>query len=182
MKKWLALPIFLVIVFLDQITKYFALLYLRGKESFVLIPGVFELCYLENRGAAFGILQNKGFFFVIVTILFMLIAAVFYIRIPNSRKFYSLQWLVVFVVAGAAGNMIDRVFRGYVVDFFYFSLIDFPVFNVADCYVTISVFISVLLIFFYFSEDDLEEVWRSFLNGKNNHDVSGGSGTGGDPH
>lgn len=182
MKKWLALPIFLMIVFLDQITKYLAFLYLRGKEAFVLIPGVFELYYLENRGAAFGILQNKGLFFVIVTMIFMVIIVLFYIRIPDNKKFYVLRWLTVLVAAGATGNMIDRLFRGYVVDFFYFSLIDFPVFNVADCYVTLAVFILVLLIFFYFSEDDLEEIWRSFLNEKNNHDISSGSGTRGNPH
>lgn len=182
MKKWLALPVFLAAVFLDQITKYFALQGLRGKDSFVLIQGVFELCYLENRGAAFGILQNKGVFFIIVTFIFMIIAILFYLRIPNKKKFYVLQWLTVLVAAGAAGNMIDRIVRGYVVDFFYFSLIDFPVFNVADCYVTLAVFILVFLIFFYFKEEDLEEIWRSFLYGKNNHDISGDTGAGGNPH
>lgn len=182
MKKWLALPVFLIIVFLDQMMKYFALQYLRGQDSFVLIPGVFELCYLENRGAAFGILQNKGIFFIIVTFIFMLISIVFYLRIPERKKFYVLRWLTILVAAGAAGNMIDRIYRGYVVDFFYFSLIDFPVFNVADCYVTLAVFAFILLIFFYFNEEDLEEIWRSFLNGKNNHDISGGTGTRGNPH
>ena len=182
MKKWLALLVFLAAVFLDQITKYFALHYLRGQDSFVLIPKVFELYYLENRGAAFGILQNKGIFFIMITLIFIMIAVVFYVRIPEKKKFYSLRWLTLLVMAGAIGNMIDRVFRGYVVDFFYFSLIDFPVFNVADCYVTLAVFILVLLIFFYFSEEDLEEIWRSFLHGINNHDISGETRTGGNPH
>lgn len=162
MKKWLALPVVLIFIFIDQITKYFAQIYLRGKSSFVLIPGVFELRYLENRGAAFGILQNKGVFFIVITIIFMILAVLFYIKLPQRKKFRYLRWLTLLIAAGAAGNMIDRIFRGYVIDFFYFSLIDFPVFNVADCYVTVSVFISILLIFFYFTEEDLEELplWK----------------------
>lgn len=162
MKKWLALPIFLLFIFIDQITKYFAQIYLQDQDSFVLIPSVFELRYLENKGAAFGILQNKGIFFIMITIIFMILAIIFYLKIPKRKKFCYLRWLTLLIMAGAAGNMIDRIFRGYVIDFFYFSLIDFPIFNIADCYVTISVFIFILLIFFYFTEDDLEELslWK----------------------
>lgn len=162
MKKWLALPVVLILVLFDQITKYFAYRCLRGKTPFVLLDGVFELQYLENRGAAFGILQNRGILFVVITLLFLLAAAVFYRKIPEKKKFICLRVVLLLLVAGAAGNMIDRIFRGYVVDFFYFSLINFPIFNVADCYVTIAVASFVLLLFFYFSEEDLEEltVWK----------------------
>lgn len=162
MKKWLALPVLLLLVFIDQITKYLAQVYLRKQGALVLIDGVFELRYLENRGAAFGIMQNRGIFFISITLLFMVFAVWFYLRLPENKKFRWLRWLILLVAAGAAGNMIDRVFRGYVIDFFYFSLINFPIFNVADCYVTLAVVILILLILFYFSEEDLEELalWK----------------------
>lgn len=162
MKKWLGLSVFLILVFFDQITKYFAYRCLRGKEPVVLLRGIFELQYLENRGAAFGILQNKGVLFIAVTLIFILFAAWFYWKIPEKKKFCCLRYVLLLLAAGAVGNMIDRMFRGYVVDFFYFSLIHFPIFNVADCYVTIAAAAFVILLFFYFSEDDLEELmlWK----------------------
>ena len=162
MKKWMGLPVFLFLIFFDQITKYFAYMYLRLQDSFVLIDGVFELRYLENRGAAFGILQNKVIFLVVITLLFMFFAVIFYKKIPEEKKFRYLRWLILLITAGAAGNMLDRIFRGYVVDFFYFSLINFPIFNIADCYVTVAVAVFILLILFYYDEQDLEELslWK----------------------
>lgn len=162
MKKWLALPVFFILIFFDQVTKYLAQIYLKEQENLVLIDGVFELCYLENRGAAFGIMQNRGIFFIAVTILFMFFSVWFYVRLLKNKKFRCLRYLILLIAAGAAGNMIDRMFRGYVVDFFYFSLINFPIFNVADCYVTLAVACLIVLIFFCFSEEDLEELalWK----------------------
>ena len=60
----------------------------------------------------------------------------------------------------SVGNMIDRVYLGYVVDFFYFNLIDFPIFNVADIYVTVSTIVLVILILFYYQEDEFEELFH----------------------
>jgi signal peptidase II len=162
MKRWLALPCFFVLIFFDQMTKYLAQIYLKDKESISLIDGVFELHYLENKGAAFGILQNRGMVFIMLTAVFLILAVLFYGKLPTQKKFDSMRWLILLITAGAAGNMIDRILRGYVIDFFYFSLINFPVFNIADCYVTLSVFCFVLLIFFGFTEEELEEMslWK----------------------
>ena len=77
---------------------------------------------------------------------------------PLSPRFRLLRLDAVFFLAGALGNAIDRVIRGYVVDFFYFSLIDFPVFNVADIYVSVSAFALFLLMFFYYKEEDLNQI------------------------
>ena len=79
-----------------------------------------------------------------------------YIRIPGDRKYLPLRLIVIFLCAGAAGNLIDRVTLHYVRDFIYFSLLDFPVFNVADIYVTVSVFLLIILILFYYKEEDLQ--------------------------
>ena len=144
------------LVLLDQITKIAAEGGLKGKESLVLIPGVLEFFYLENHGAAFGVLQNARGFFLLVT--FMAMAAVFYvlIRMPADRKYLPLRILVVLIGAGAVGNVIDRIVFSYVRDFLYFKLIDFPIFNVADIYVTCGAIAFFIFTVFYYKEADFE--------------------------
>ncbi len=143
-----------LLVLLDQATKLAAVSALKDGGPFVLIPGVFQLQYLENRGAAFGLLQNARIFFLAVTLIAL--AAVIYVlvRLPLKRKYIVLRFLMVLIAAGAVGNMIDRVFLGYVRDFLYFSLIDFPIFNVADIYVTCATILLILLLLFYYKEED----------------------------
>ena len=156
-----ALIIALAGIFLDQITKYLAVVHLKGKEAYVLWDQVFQLEYLENRGAAFGMLQNQQIFFFFSVILISVVVVWFYLRVPMEKKFLPLRLCAVFFMAGAYGNFIDRLRLGYVIDFFYFKLIDFPVFNVADIYVTVSTIVFCLLLFFYYKEEDLERIVRS---------------------
>lgn len=148
----------IVIVFLtvlDQYTKSMAVEYLMDKEPFVLIPGVLELRYLENRGAAFGVLQDQKILLIIITVL-VLFGIIYLLSVmPGQRKYTPLNILLVFVASGAVGNLIDRIANGYVVDFIYFSLIDFPIFNMADIYVTTSMILIIFFIIFYYREDDL---------------------------
>jgi signal peptidase II len=143
-----------LLVLLDQATKLAAVSALKDGGPYVLIPGVFQLQYLENRGAAFGLLQNARIFFLAVTLIAL--AAVIYVlvRLPLKRKYIVLRFLMVLIAAGAVGNMIDRVFLGFVRDFLYFSLIDFPIFNVADIYVTCATILLILLLLFYYKEED----------------------------
>lgn len=149
----------LLLIFLDQITKYAAIVHLKGKQAVVLLKNVFELQYLENQGAAFGIFQGKIVVFTIVTIVFLLVLCWFFYRLPQENRFFALRVVTILLFAGAIGNMIDRIRYNYVVDFFYFKLIDFPIFNVADIYVTVSCVVLILLIFFYYKEADLEQIF-----------------------
>lgn len=142
----------------DQITKYLAVLKLKDQDSVVIIRNVFELLYLENQGAAFGLLQGKKVLFLTLTVVFLIFIVCVYFRMINIRKFRPLRILIVFLTAGAIGNMIDRIWHNYVIDFFYFSLIDFPVFNVADIYVTISCIVFLILFLFYYKEEDFEQI------------------------
>ena len=145
---------FAILVAADQITKWMAVLHLKNQPAKVLINNVFELYYLENRGAAFGIFQEKRFAFLIITVVILLVLAYCFWNIPYTAKYTSLRCIIVLIGAGAVGNFIDRMSNGYVVDFFYFKLINFPVFNVADIYVTLSaVFLAILLLFKYKEED-----------------------------
>lgn len=148
-RKW-GLDLFIIFagVFVDQFTKYLAVLYLKGQEAIELIPGVLELRYLENKGAAFGILQGGKVIFLIITPIVLLVAAYVLIRMPDGGKYRILHLLLDGVIIGAIGNMIDRIRLDYVVDFIYISLIDFPIFNVADVCISISVAVGVLLLLF----------------------------------
>lgn len=141
-------------VFIDQITKHLAVLYLKGNPARVIIDGVFELQYLENRGAAFGMMQNMQFVFVAGAVTICIVIFYLYIRMPDTVRYLPLRICAVLLCAGALGNMIDRIRLNYVIDFFYFSLIDFPIFNVADCYVVISCIVFALLILFYYRYDN----------------------------
>ncbi|MGN0465186.1 MAG: signal peptidase II [Lachnospiraceae bacterium] len=147
---------FLILCFLDQITKYFAVLKLKDKEPFVIIKDVFELHYLENRGAAFGMLQGKQIFLLLLTGVFLLFMCYTFYKMPSGKKYIPLRIVGVMILAGAVGNMIDRVRMQYVVDFLYFKLIDFPIFNIADCYVTVAAFSLFFLILFYYKDEDFE--------------------------
>ncbi|MCD8078088.1 MAG: signal peptidase II [Lachnospiraceae bacterium] len=151
------LSVFLLIL-LDQWTKHLAVVNL-AEGPYVIWDGVFELHYSINEGAAFGILQQRQSLFLVLTILVIACVCWLYLfRIPQSRRYRPLNILCITLLAGAIGNFIDRVRQGYVVDFLYFKLIDFPIFNVADCYVTFSAALLVLLLLFYYKEEDLEGI------------------------
>lgn len=146
--------IFLVIV--DQITKNLAVLFLKDKPAIVLMEGVFELRYLENRGAAFGMLQNQKYLFVVIATVIVFLIGYLLIKLPRNRHYVFLEILLVLIASGAVGNMIDRIQYEYVVDFFYFSLIDFPIFNVADIYVSVSCVLLAVLVIFFYKDNDFE--------------------------
>lgn len=159
-KSYLAAITFgIAAILLDQVTKWLAVTQLKGKDSIVLIPNVFELHYLENRGAAFGLFQNRQFLFLTGALIVLIVVGWLYGRMPHTARFYGLRVCAVLVCAGAAGNMIDRVSQNYVVDFFYFSFIDFPIFNVADCYVVAACILFAILILFYYKDEDFS--WLS---------------------
>ena len=124
-----------------------------GSREVVLIPGVLSLSYIENRGAAFGIMQGRQWLLIVISAVMIAAAVVFCIRRIRDTRYRYLRVLTVFLVAGALGNMIDRIMLGYVRDFIYFKLIDFPVFNVADIYVTVSAVLILIWIILHGDSD-----------------------------
>ena len=153
-------------VALDQYTKYLAITHLQG-NPFPLIDGVFELRYLENRGAAFGLLQNQQTFFLIIASITLLFIVYLYIRMPQTKHYLWLRICMISITAGAIGNMIDRVRFQYVVDFLYFELIDFPIFNVADIFATVATFGLVILLLFYYKEEDIDMLFQKMSPKRN---------------
>jgi signal peptidase II len=184
--KTMALGVFAIVILvaIDQLTKYLASTILMKNGPLVIWPGVFELRYLENQSAAFGFdlvsfLQDKVQFsyfvehpnaflrfkmsvFAVITIAVCIFLLHVFRRVPDGKKrFWPMECILIAFIAGAIGNCIDRIVRGYVVDFFYFRLINFPIFNVADIYVTVSAFFIVVLGLFYYREEDFEEIFPS---------------------
>ena len=155
MKKTVKLAILTVLLVLfDQWTKRLAVTYLMGNAGIPIIDGVFRLKYLENRGAAFGMLQNQQVFFILMTIIVLALLGYLYFKLPVSKRFLPLEYNTILLISGAIGNFIDRATKNYVVDFLYFELIDFPIFNIADCYVVIATFLFAVLIMFYYKEEE----------------------------
>lgn len=149
-----------LLTFLDQWTKSLAKASLRGTEGISLIPSVLELSYLENRGMAFGLFQGKRLLFIVLCILFFAVLVYCYVRIPKNRYYFPLLAAGTILGAGALGNFIDRIVLGYVVDFIYISLIDFPVFNVADIFVVGGGIFLILLAGFYYKDEDFHFISR----------------------
>ena len=149
------MPLILLIVF-DQWTKVLAFDKLRINGPLVIWDGVFELLYSENRGAAFGILQGQKWFFLLVAGAVVIVILYFLYKMPADKKLLPLFFCTILLASGAIGNVIDRLSRGFVVDFLYFKLINFPIFNVADCYVVIAAGLLILLTGFYYKDEDLE--------------------------
>ena len=144
-----------ILVGLDQWTKGLAVAHLKNKEPAVVWKGVFEFCYSENRGAACGMMQEKQLFFFLIAVLVLGAVAYLIWKMPAERRYMPLAVCLMLICAGATGNMIDRVSQGYVVDFLYFRLIHFPIFNVADCYVTSAAAGLMLLIMFHYKDEDM---------------------------
>ena len=155
------LILFIILAAVDQGVKLWVRNTLMNKDPLIFIPDVFSLQYHENTGAVWGIMSGKVQFLSIFTFIILIFIVFLYLKIPQDKKYHPLRLITVFILAGAAGNLIDRIFLGHVVDFIYFELIDFPIFNVADMYVSVSAFCLVLLTIFYYKDDDF-----SFLSNK----------------
>ena len=143
------------LIALDQYTKQWAKVYLKDKPAYNLINGILELNYLENQGAAFGMLPNQKVFFIFVAFVILFVVGYVLLKVPDQKKYTILHFLFSLIVAGSIGNMIDRVRYDCVVDFIYFVRINFPIFNVADIYATVSAIVLLFLLLFAYKERDL---------------------------
>ena len=167
---WLKNAIFLAfLVIFDQITKYVAKAQIKGEKGYTIIDNIISIKYLDggNTGAAWGILSGKIVLFIIFTIIAIVIIFKFIFNIYNMYKHnYSLNpfvkllnYLLLLLVAGALGNLIDRIVNGYVIDFISFDFINFPIFNVADCYVTISCTLLLIVCIFKIDKESFNDIF-----------------------
>ncbi len=155
-RNLLSLAFLGLLLLADQYTKLLAIARLKGQAPFVLIDGVLEFSYLENTGAAFSSFLGKQTFLIILTSIVIIIVFWKYFTLPAESRFVWMRFCMLLILGGAMGNLIDRLSRRYVVDFIYFVPINFPKFNVADIYITVGVAILAVLLFFYYSDEDVE--------------------------
>ncbi|WP_373756306.1 signal peptidase II [Streptococcus ferus] len=155
MKK-LGLVFFIcLLVGLDQLSKWWVVSNIKLGEIRSFIPHVFSLTYLQNRGAAFSILQNQQWFFALMTLL-VLGGAVYYLLGHLNGSVWLLSGLVL-VIAGGLGNFIDRVRLGYVVDMVHLDFVNFAIFNVADACLSVGVLLLVIAL------------WKEEAKNENHH-------------
>ncbi|TAH68650.1 MAG: signal peptidase II [Anaerolineaceae bacterium] len=164
---------FILLVALDQITKYWARIRLQEDGPISIIPGVLKLHYHENTGAVWGIMTDKIEFLTVISIVLSIFLFVLYFKIPKKRRFLPIQIIWVFIMAGALGNFIDRISLKYVVDFIYFELIDFPIFNLADTYLTVSSILLLILGIFYYKDDDFDFIDNLFKKNRKKEELIG---------
>lgn len=156
---FLSLVMLCILMLADQYTKLLAVSHLKGQEPFIIIKNVLELSYLENTGAAFSSFEGRQAFLIILTALVILLLAWKYITLPAERRFTLMRLCVLLILSGAGGNLLDRLSRRYVVDFIYFVPINFPKFNVADIYITCGVALLAVLLLFYYSEEEFDQLF-----------------------
>lgn len=146
----------ILLILLDQGTKLWALGSLKPIHSMTVVDGFLDLTFVENRGVAFGMLSGQRWLILVLTGVIAGALIYFYRTLPKRRHIFPYARHFYWCFLGAVGNIIDRVCRGYVVDFFEFTFFDWPVFNVADIYVVAGVILMVLLIVFVLKDEDLD--------------------------
>ena len=127
---------------LDQLVKSYVVQNIALGEIKSWIPNLVSLTYLQNRGAAFSMLQDQQWFFAVITLVVMA-GAIWYLH----KHIEDSLWIVfglVLIIAGGLGNFIDRITQGFVVDMFHLDFINFAIFNVADSYLTVGVVVLLL--------------------------------------
>ena len=149
-----------VLIIFDQITKIYAKNTFKN-NPLVIIKDVLELSYTENSGAAFGIMQGKFYFFYIITFLVILLIVYILIKTKDLKKYFPFLVSLLLIFSGSIGNLIDRIKNNYVIDFIYFKLIDFPLFNLADSYITIGAILLIYLFIFIYKEEDFNYVFKN---------------------
>ena len=156
---WISTLVVVLSVILDQITKIIAESCLKGTDGVVVIPNVLSFSYLENRGAAFGIFSDNRWVFMVFSSIAILVMLYFIFKMKSMKNNHPLLLISLsMLVGGGIGNMIDRIFRGYVIDFFKVLFVDFAVFNVADCFVTVgAIILAVYMLFIYKESDTTQE-------------------------
>lgn len=161
----------LFLIAFDQLSKYWATNFLKGKNDYEIIKNVLCFHYLDggNTGAAWGMLSGKIVLFILFTLIAIIIICKFMCNIyklMKQKSKYAIRFLnisMALLMAGAIGNLIDRIVHHYVIDFIYFKLINFPIFNVADCYVTVSCIFIIIICAFKIDEEEFNYI-ISFKN------------------
>ncbi|SCW37664.1 lipoprotein signal peptidase [Eubacterium ruminantium] len=148
----------IILIALDQITKLLITENYKVGEGKSVIKDVFEFQHIRNKGSAWGMFDKTPAVPITIAVIMIGLIIYVYINLLKYKRYRSLRICVVFLLSGAVGNIIDRIRLGSVTDFLYFKLIDFPVFNVADIYVTLSIVVIIFLLIFRYGMKDIDVI------------------------
>ncbi len=139
------MPIYALLVFavliLDQAVKFYVQQQIPLNHSMILLPGWLSLAHIRNYGAAWSILNGQQWFFMIISVVAIVIVIYYFLKLWKNWG-YALG--LTLILGGTLGNFVDRLRLGYVVDMFELDFINFPIFNVADCCLTVGVLVILL--------------------------------------
>lgn len=138
----------------DQITKLLTIKLIKPQGNIEILKNFLDFSYVENRGAAFGIMQNSRWIFIAITLIVS--AGIIYILFFKKNESRIFKISLILILSGALGNLIDRIFRGYVVDMIEVTFINYPIFNFADCCVVIGAILLCIYILFVYKEPEKE--------------------------
>lgn len=144
----------ITLLIIDQVAKWLSKSYLQPSSIYGVIKGLLSFTYVENRGAAFGMMKGWKYALIGVTLVTILYLLYFYIKKVRKGSSKILKVSFNLIIAGAVGNLIDRIFRGYVIDFIQLDFIDFPVFNVADICICVGVGLLFIYLLFIYKEPE----------------------------
>lgn len=137
---------------IDQLIKYYVDLYLKNKPALVVIRNILQFNYLENDGAMMGFMGGRTALMTVLAIICVVVMLfVIFSGIIKDRIDY---WCCLFMIAGGLGNIIDRVFRGYVIDYIEVLFVDFYIFNFADCLITVAAFVLIFYQIYLISKEN----------------------------
>ncbi len=160
----------------DQLTKWLAVVNLKGSESLMIIDGILSLTYAQNTGAAWSMLSDHQWILIAATSV-MLIALMVVLLSGMFKNHKAALVGGVMVAAGGIGNLIDRIFRGFVVDFIKTEFMDFPIFNIADCLIVVgAIWLFVYFVFIYSEPDKIKKKKGETAENDDSTDDSGNSG------
>lgn len=144
--KYFAVLVCILFILIDYISKLAAVEFMPKEKTVTVIPYLFNFRFLLNDGAAFGMFDESRWLFMSATIVFLIAGIVYFIMLKPNEKFLS--YVIMLIISGGIGNMVDRVTTGEVVDFITFDFMEFPSFNIADCCVVIGCVLWILYILF----------------------------------
>lgn len=144
MKKTTLFAISLICFLIDQISKVFVIHFCELGVSNYVIPSFFSITYVKNTGAAWGMFSNGTIILALISMVFLFFAIKYILNKDNISKLSTISYAM--IIGGVLGNLLDRLFRNYVVDFLSFNIFSysFPVFNIADCFIVIGIILVLI--------------------------------------
>lgn len=157
-KAYLYIADFLFSLFIfagDRVSKYFVFIRLKDHPNYPVFPNKLDLIYVENSGAAFGLLKDQKYFFLMLTGFLLIITLYIIIKTPAKRAYIILHLALILICAGSLSNSMDRLLYDAVIDFIHINYSILPVFNLSDLFVTLGTLTLIIIFLFKYKEDDL---------------------------